>query len=58
MKITMEEKKVMLAVLRHPLLHYKACFEDMSGRPQGLNCICPVKHLIEKVNNAEIKEAK
>jgi len=42
-----EANEVALAVLSHPKFHYKACYEDVSGRPTELNCTCPLKHVIK-----------
>jgi hypothetical protein len=53
MKIPKEAKEITLAVLKHPELHYKACCEDMTGRPQELDCICPLQTGICKIANAE-----
>ena len=49
MRIPKEAREITLSVLALPELHYKACFEDISGRPSELNCSCPLKRYIEKI---------
>ena len=40
---------IQVAVLNGiPELHYKACFEDISGRPE-FNCVCPIKNIVKKI---------
>lgn len=54
MNIPKEAKEITLAILKHPSLHYKACYEDIAGRIE-YNCICPLKNIIAQINNAEEK---
>lgn len=45
---------VKVAVLNEiPELHYKVCFEDISGRPE-FNCVCPIKDIVKKLRDDEI----
>ena len=49
MKIPNEAIDITIKVLEIiPELHYKACFEDISGRPD-FDCVCPIKNIIEKL---------
>lgn len=52
-KIPKEAKELTLTVLAHPELHYKACYEDDSGRPIDLDCICPLKEIMDKIRKFE-----
>ena len=53
MRIPKEAKEITLAVLKHPELHWKNCYRDMTGRPQELDCICPLADLISEIEIAE-----
>ena len=45
-KRTVDELRIIISVLQSvPELHYKSCFEDISGRPE-FNCVCPTKKII------------
>jgi hypothetical protein len=46
--IPKEAKDLTLAVLRDPDLHYRSCWEDISGRPE-YDCKCPLKDVIDKI---------
>jgi len=50
-KTPKQAKDLVLAVLSLPEFHYRACYEDISGRPQPFSCICPMKEIMEKVVN-------
>jgi hypothetical protein len=52
MKIPKEAKEITLAVLKHPELHWKSCWEDVSARPE-FNCQCPLNDLINEILIAE-----
>ncbi len=44
---------IKVAVLNEiPELHYKACFEDVSDRPD-FNCVCPIKNIVKKLRDKE-----
>ncbi len=47
-KIPKQVIDLTLAVLMEPSLHWKACFEDMGGRPD-FNCVCPIKDIVDKI---------
>ena len=51
--IPKEARQITLAVLRDPDLHYRSCWEDISGRPK-YNCSCPLKDVIRKIELAEV----
>jgi hypothetical protein len=53
MKIPKEAKQITLAVLSMPELHYKGCYEDITGRPQDLDCVCPLADIIAEISMAE-----
>lgn len=48
-KIPKEAIDLTLATLAIPSLHWKACYLDISNRPQPLDCICPLRYAIDKV---------
>lgn len=45
-----EVKEITLAVLAIPQLHYRSCYEDVSGRPVKLDCRCPIKKIVEMIH--------
>ncbi|KKN11379.1 hypothetical protein LCGC14_1027190 [marine sediment metagenome] len=47
-KAQRESILITLVVLHRTRFHYKACFEDSSGRPE-YNCVCPLKDTIDKL---------
>ena len=53
MKLPKEAKDITIAVLKHPKLHWKSCYEDVSGRPQELICKCPLNKKIMQILCAE-----
>lgn len=52
MKLSKEAIKITLSLLESPELHYKSCFEDISGRPCELTCNCPLLTIMEKIRLA------
>ena len=55
-KISKEAIELTLAVLATPSLHWKACYTDISGRPQPLNCVCLLGYAINKVLQLKTKQ--
>ena len=38
---------ITISVLRTvPNIHYKACYEDITGRPT-FDCVCPIKDIVD-----------
>ena len=55
--IPREAKIITLAVLSQPEIHFRACREDISGRPQELQCVCPLAYAIDIVHSLKVKES-
>ena len=49
------KKEIIYAVFKEPELHYRACYEDISGRPIPLECCCPIKEYLKQIISAPEK---